>query len=125
MRSTTHKMIRRRAAGPGIDVVRHHAHPVDLTVAFETPCRSKEMSVDKDPLQQSRHPSPAAGGVASVLMCVAISLALLYFLRSLLVPFFVALLMAALIEGLVRALAQRWPRGPRWALIVLAGGAIM
>src|SRR5262249_43544674 len=38
------------------------------------------------------------------LVGIAAALALLYFLRSILVPFFVALLLLALIEGLVRAL---------------------
>jgi predicted PurR-regulated permease PerM len=51
-------------------------------------------------------------------------LALLYFLRSILAPFCTALLLVALIEGLVRLLAHRWPAGPRWALILGAGAAL-
>lgn len=70
---------------------------------------------------ESRSQTPIAG----MLVCIVASLALLYALRGIVAPFFVALLLIALIEGLVRALAHRWPRGPRWALIVLAAIIIM
>jgi AI-2 transport protein TqsA len=60
-----------------------------------------------------------------ILVGVAVSLALLYFLRSILVPFFVALFLVTLIDGLVRALAHRWSAGPRWALITGAGAIII
>lgn len=59
-------------------------------------------------------------GVAATLVCVAVTLALLYVLRSVVAPLFVALLLMALVEGLVRWLAHTWPSGPRWALVVLA-----
>jgi predicted PurR-regulated permease PerM len=60
-----------------------------------------------------------------LVVSIAASLALLYFLRSILAPFFTAMLLVALIEGLVRALAHRWPAGPRWALILGAGVLMM
>lgn len=68
---------------------------------------------------------PAVAPLSRILIGVAVSLALVYFLRSILVPFFVALFLVALIDGLVRALAHRWSAGPRWALIVGAGAIIV
>lgn len=68
----------------------------------------------------------ALGANATQFLVGAVAaLALLYFLRAILIPFFAALLLIALIEGLVRALARTWPSGPRWALIVGAGAIII
>lgn len=60
-----------------------------------------------------------------LLVGICAAIALLFFLRDILMPFFVALVLIALIDGLVRALARTWPSGPRWALIVLTGVIIV
>lgn len=65
--------------------------------------------------------APARVAISQVLLGLSAALALLFFLRDILVPFFVALIIIALIDGLVRALARTWPAGPRWALIILTG----
>ena len=64
--------------------------------------------------------TPASTSLAAALVCIAVSLALLYTLRGIVAPLCVALLLMALIEGLVRRLAHTWPSGPRWALVILA-----
>jgi predicted PurR-regulated permease PerM len=51
-------------------------------------------------------------------------MALLYFLRSILVPVVVAFVLAVLVDALVRSIDRRVPRAPAWAIAVLAGGLI-
>jgi len=60
------------------------------------------------------------GSVSGVLVGVAAALALLYALRSIVVPLFVALLLIALIDGAMRGLGRLWPKAPRWTLNALA-----
>lgn len=62
--------------------------------------------------------------VAQVITGIAVSMALLYFLRSILIPFVVAFVLAILVDALVRSIVQRWPRAPGWAVAGLAGAII-
>jgi predicted PurR-regulated permease PerM len=75
--------------------------------------------------RSSDNSAPAAAPLSLILVGVAVSLALVYFLRSILVPFSVALFLVTLIDGLVHALAHRWSAGPRWVLITGAGAIII
>ena len=63
-----------------------------------------------------RHP----GSVSRVVIGVAAALALLYALRSILIPFFVALLLIALIDGQARGLKRFFPKAPDSALSAVA-----
>ncbi|MDP8912588.1 MAG: AI-2E family transporter [Pseudomonadota bacterium] len=51
-------------------------------------------------------------------------MALLYFLRSILIPFVVAFVLAILVDALVRSIIRRWPRAPGWGVAALAGTII-
>lgn len=51
-------------------------------------------------------------------------MALLYFLRSILVPVVVAFVLAILVDALVRSIDRRVPQAPAWAVAALAGGLI-
>ncbi|MDB5697668.1 MAG: family transporter [Alphaproteobacteria bacterium] len=66
----------------------------------------------------------APGGVAQVITGAAAGLALLYFLRSILIPVVVAFVLAILVDALVRSIVRRWPTAPRWAVVALAGAII-
>lgn len=70
----------------------------------------------KGPGDDARRQAPLFQIVVGVAAC----LVLLYFLRTILAPFFTALLIVALIEGFVRALAHRWPAGPRCSFPMVA-----
>lgn len=54
----------------------------------------------------------------------AAAMALLYFLRSILIPVVVAFVLAILVDALVRSIDRRWPRAPAWAVAGLAGTII-
>jgi predicted PurR-regulated permease PerM len=47
-------------------------------------------------------------------------MALLYFLRGILIPLVLAFVLAILVSAVVRMIAARSPRAPRWAVLVLA-----
>jgi predicted PurR-regulated permease PerM len=64
---------------------------------------------------------PRAGLIAGVLVGVATALGLLYVLRDIVVPLFVALLLMALIDALVRGLRRLWPKSPQLATSIAAG----
>jgi predicted PurR-regulated permease PerM len=64
------------------------------------------------------------GSVAQTTTGVAAGLAILYFLRPVLVPFFLAVLLRILIAGIVSLVVRVLPRAPRW-LILIATAAIV
>lgn len=59
--------------------------------------------------------------IAQVITGTAAALALLYFLRSILIPVVIAFVLAILVDALVRAIVRRWPRGPGWAVVAAVG----
>jgi len=61
------------------------------------------------------------GGIAEIIIGTAAALALLYFLRVILIPFVIAFVLAVLVSALIRFIKQRVPRAPGWAVKVLAG----
>ena len=73
-----------------------------------------------------------SSGIALVLAGTAAALALLYFLRDILIPFVIAFVFTVLVNALVRFIKSRQPKAPAWAVagtaalvvILLAGGGI-
>lgn len=51
---------------------------------------------------------------AQVFTASAAIIALLYFLRNILIPLVIAFVLAVLVEALVAAIGRRWPAAPRW-----------
>ncbi|EON13261.1 MULTISPECIES: AI-2E family transporter [Pandoraea] len=64
------------------------------------------------------------GSVAQTTTGVAAGLATLYFLRPVLIPFFLAILLRILISGIVSVVVRLLPRAPKW-LILVATAAIV
>jgi AI-2 transport protein TqsA len=72
------------------------------------------------------------GGIALILTGTAAALALLYFLRDILIPLVIAFVFTVLVSALVRFIRSRQPKAPEWAIagtaalvvIFLAGGGI-
>ncbi|HEY7005858.1 MAG TPA: AI-2E family transporter, partial [Sphingomicrobium sp.] len=72
------------------------------------------------------------GSIALVLTGTASAIALLYFLRAILVPFVIAFVFAVLVSALVRFIRNRTPKAPDWVVagtaalvaILLAAGGI-
>jgi predicted PurR-regulated permease PerM len=68
--------------------------------------------------------------IASAIVGTAAALALLYFLRDIIIPLVVALVLLVLVQALVRAIDRRWSRMPDWlvsmsaALTIIASLAI-
>lgn len=62
--------------------------------------------------------------IAQIITGTAAGMALLYFLRGILIPVVVAFVLAILVDALVRAIVRRWPRAPGWAVVALAGAII-
>ncbi|MEO6225778.1 MAG: AI-2E family transporter [Sphingomicrobium sp.] len=60
-------------------------------------------------------------GVAQIFTGTAAVLAMLYFLRPILIPFVIAFVLAVLVNALVRFIHNRWAGAPSWAVAVLAG----
>ena len=58
---------------------------------------------------------------ALVLTGTAATLALLYFLRDILIPFVIAFVLAVLVEALVEEIKRHWPNAPHWTVSALAG----
>jgi len=73
-----------------------------------------------------------SGGIGLILTGTAAALALLYFLRGILIPFVIAFVFAVLVNALVRFIRTRRPHAPVWVVastaalvvILLAGGGI-
>ncbi|MBA3677526.1 MAG: AI-2E family transporter [Sphingosinicella sp.] len=59
--------------------------------------------------------------IAQLFTGTAAAMALLYFLRSILVPVVVAFVLAILVDALVRSIDRRWPKAPAWTVVGLAG----
>ena len=59
--------------------------------------------------------------VPQVLTGTAAALAMLYFLRAILVPFVIAFVLAVLVDALVRWIKRHWRGAPHWAVSLLAG----
>jgi predicted PurR-regulated permease PerM len=58
---------------------------------------------------------------SQILVGTAAALGLLYFLRSILIPFVVAFVLTVLVGALVRFIRKRWARAPFWAVSIIAG----
>lgn len=58
--------------------------------------------------------------VPQVLTGAAAALAMLYFLRAILVPFVIAFVLAVLVDALVRWIKRHWRGAPHWAVSVAA-----
>jgi predicted PurR-regulated permease PerM len=59
-------------------------------------------------------------GTAQILTGTAATLAMLYFLRDILIPFVIAFVLAVLVSALVRFIRRRWAKAPDWAVATLA-----
>jgi predicted PurR-regulated permease PerM len=66
--------------------------------------------------------TPAA--ITQVITATGVGMALLYFLRSILIPVVVAFVLAILVDALVRSLVRRRPKTPGWAVAAIAGAII-
>lgn len=58
---------------------------------------------------------------AQILTGTAAAMALLYFLREILIPLVIAFVLVVLVDAVVTFIDRRWPRAPRWAVSLLAG----
>lgn len=64
--------------------------------------------------------STRPSNTAQILTGTAAALAMLYFLRDILIPFVVAFVLAVLVRALVRFIRNRWAAAPAWAVMALA-----
>ena len=62
-----------------------------------------------------------SSSTAQILTGSAAALAMLYFLRDILIPFVIAFVLAVLVRALVRFIRNRWAAAPAWAVVALAG----
>lgn len=62
-----------------------------------------------------------SSSTAQILTGTAAALAMLYFLRDILIPFVIAFVLAVLVRALVRFIRNRWAAAPAWAVVALAG----
>lgn len=62
-----------------------------------------------------------AVGVAQIITGSAAAVALLYFMRIILIPFVIAYVLAVLVAALVRFIQNRWAKAPAWAVSTFAG----
>jgi predicted PurR-regulated permease PerM len=60
-------------------------------------------------------------GVVQIITGSAAALAMLYFLRVILIPFIIAFVLAVLVNALVQFIHNRWANAPGWAVSALAG----
>lgn len=72
-------------------------------------------------LAAKRPATPGRSGTALVLTGTAAALALLYFLRGILIPFIIAFVLVVLVDALVTKIQRDWPSAPRWIVSGLAG----
>ena len=66
-----------------------------------------------------------SGGTAQIVTGAAAGLAMLYFLRAILIPFVIAFVLAVLVRALVRFIRNRWAKAPTWAVVALAGTVVV
>ena len=64
-------------------------------------------------------------GIAQSVTATAAGMALLYFLRDILIPLVLALFLAVLVNALIRFIGARLRGAPRWAVLVLAALVVM
>lgn len=64
-------------------------------------------------------------GTAQIITGTAAAVALLYFLRSILIPFVIAFVLAVLVNALVRFIQNRWAAAPSWVVSLLAGFVVI
>lgn len=64
-------------------------------------------------------------GIAQAVIATAAGIALLYFLRDILIPLILALFLAVLVNSIERFIGARFRGAPRWATAVLAGLVVM
>lgn len=62
-----------------------------------------------------------SGTTALIVTGTAAALAMLHFLRDILIPFVIAFVLAVLVRALVRFIRNRWEKAPAWAVGGLAG----
>ena len=65
--------------------------------------------------------SSKAIGVAQIVTGTAAAVALVYFLRVILIPFVIAYVLAVLVNALVRFIQNRWAKAPAWAVSAISG----
>jgi predicted PurR-regulated permease PerM len=58
---------------------------------------------------------------SQIVVGTAAAVALLYFLRSIIIPFVVAFVLVVLVSALVRFIQNRWANAPFWAVSIIAG----
>lgn len=68
---------------------------------------------------------PRGASITGALVGIGAALGLLYFLRDIVVPLFVALILLALLDGLGRMLAKLWPTAPRWLLLFVTSAVVL
>lgn len=66
-----------------------------------------------------------SSGIAQSVTATAAGMALLYFLRNILIPLVLALFLAVLVNALIRFIGTRLQSAPRWAVLVLAALVVM
>jgi AI-2 transport protein TqsA len=66
-------------------------------------------------------PTSRLSSTARVFTGTAAALALLYFLRAILIPFVIAFVLAVIVDALVQSIRRRWPVAPKWVVSCLAG----
>lgn len=64
-------------------------------------------------------------GIAQAVTATAAGMALLYFLRHILIPLVLALFLAVLVNALIRFIGARLRGAPRWTVLVLAALAVL
>lgn len=64
-------------------------------------------------------------GIAQAVTATAAGMALLYFLRHILIPLVLAVFLAVLVHALIRFIGARLRGSPRWAVLVLAALVVM
>ena len=70
-------------------------------------------------------PTNRTVATAQIITGVAAAVALLHFLASIIIPFVIALILAVLVNALVRYIQSRWRAAPPWAVSLLAGAVVI
>jgi AI-2 transport protein TqsA len=61
-----------------------------------------------------------SGGTTQIVTGTAAGLAMIYFLRDILIPFVIAFVLAVLVRALVRFIRSHWAKAPAWAVGIMA-----
>ena len=62
-----------------------------------------------------------SASIAQAIIGTAAAVALLYFLRTILIPLVLAFVLAVLVDAVVRFVGRQWPEAPRWLVSLVAG----